>query len=561
MTIRRVRHIVLFLLAVFVVIVCIAAFFSSKWKVTSLSEKVQEINPDWEISTPSLIAPEGTIALQRTFSLEDLEATDGGPTVFFRTKNASVLVEVNGNYVYSYGRLGKQFVGSEPGAALHFLRLSRFYPAESFTVNIEFSPAFQPTEHGLFRHGAQRLITPKIYFGSKAACQQAYLKSCLLPALASLIIILLGGMYLLLTGTFWVFQKEYARHFCYWGIFSFIVGFGFFFESGMADVFIYSAFARYFLSTLMLAILPEFFLMYVQTSKLLPSYPRLSNFFIVQSIVNSFIVCICAFIPSLPFSYVRNYIIICHAIYLFFVIAIFLNDFVGLSKRPSIVFILVILTSVSLLIDFTLYLVPPYREDLFSLSRYTMLAYLLLRTIEAINEFYSTQILSAREEMYRTVIVRDTLTSVLTRPAFWRFQKDFFAKNTTINNRLTLILCEITNLKEINETDGFENGDEVLKTVSQILRLHFERQNVYRLDGSCFGVILIDIPNDVVLQNIEEIKKTMEDYNSASDLGTISLSISSGIFNTSQNKSFDTFLTQLQKELSEQRQQYVSKIK
>ena len=184
-----------------------------------------------------------------------------------------------------------------------------------------------------------------------------------------------------------------------------------------------------------------------------------------------------------------------------------------------------------------------------------------MRTVEVISDFYSTQILSAREDMYRTVVVRDSLTNVMTRSAFWRFQKDFFAKNKTINNRFTLVLCEIANLRNINDKEGFEEGDEVLKTVSQILRLHFVQENVYRLNGSCFGVVLIDIPYDVVTRNVEEIEKTMADYNSTQDFGTIQLAITVGMFNTVQDKSFDAFLSKMHQRLTEQSRSLLEKIK
>ena len=561
MNFRRMRHILLSLLTVCAVIVCVFAFFSRQWKTISLFEKTVSLNPGWDMVNPSPTSPEGTVAVERSFSLLELQSANGGTTLFFRTVNMRVVVRVNGNYLYSYGFLDKSYVGSECGSALHFVRLAHFYPGDNFTVNIEFSPAFQPKENGFFKHGRQTLITPEIYFGSKAACMQKYIGGCIVPALISFIIIMLGCLYLLLTGTFWFVQKQYTRNFCYWGVFSIIVGIGFFLESGFADLLIPHVFINYFASTLILAILPDLFLMYVRTSKLVASYTKMGTFFIWQSIANAFMVCVCAFIPSLPFSYVRDYIIITHAVYLFFVIAIILNDCAVRGRMPNLPSALIILTSVALLIDFTLYLFPPYRVDLFTFSRFFMLAYLILRTVEVISDFYSTQILSAREDMYRTVVVRDSLTNVMTRSAFWRFQKDFFAKNKTINNRFTLVLCEIANLRNINDKEGFEEGDEVLKTVSQILRLHFVQENVYRLNGSCFGVVLIDIPYDVVTRNVEEIEKTMADYNSIQDFGTIQLAITVGMFNTVQDKSFDAFLSKMHQRLTEQSRSLLEKIK
>ena len=321
----------------------------------------------------------------------------------------------------------------------------------------------------------------------------------------------------------------------------------------MADLFVPNAFLRYFAATFMLAILPEFFLMYVRTSKVVSYNTKLCNFFIMQSIVNAFIVIVCAFLPRLPFSYVRNYIIICHAVYLFFVIAMFVNNSVSLSQWPTIPSALVIVTSVMILVDFTLYLVPPYTSDLFAFSRYAMLLYLITRSVEVINDFFSTQILTAREEMYRTVVVRDSLTGVHTRPAFWHFQKEFFTKNAISNDRLSLVLCEILNLKQINEKNGYEEGDEALKTTSQILKLNFSSEQIYRINGSCFGVLLVDMDEDVIQKKIRAIEDIIDDYNSNQDLGDIRLALVTNVFSTSHYVSFDHFLTATQEKLNEYR--------
>ena len=551
------RHFSLSLLSVCVITVCVAALLSNRGKIASLYEKTSDLNPGWRMVTPSLTAPKGTIALERTFTVMELQSTNGDPTLFFRTNNTSVVIRVNGNYMYSYGTLGKSYVGNEYGSAIHFFRLSHFYPDDNFTVNIEFTPTFQYFANKIFSHGTQMLITPKIYFGSKASCLLSYIKTCFLPAAVSVVIILLGLLYLILTASFWFLHRQYTRNFCYWGIFSLIVGAGFFMESGMTDLLIPQTFIRYFASTFILAMLPEFFLMYIKTSKVVTYNTRLCNFFIMHSIANAFIVCICAFIPGLPFSYVRNYIIICHAVYLFFVIAMFVNNSVGLSKLPSIPSMLVIATSVMILVDFTLYLVPPYKDDIFAVSRYTMLAYLITRTVEVINEYFSSQILTAREEMYRSVIVRDSLTGVRTRPAFWHFQKDFFKTNTSVHERISLVLCEIVNLKLINEKNGYEEGDEALKTVSQILKLHFSQENVYRLDGSCFGVLLVDTPSDSITLKIAEIEKVIDDYNMSQDMGTIRLNMATSTYSAKRYDSFDAFLTDSFSELGNARKTFL----
>ena len=151
------------------------------------------------------------------------------------------------------------------------------------------------------------------------------------------------------------------------------------------------------------------------------------------------------------------------------------------------------------------------------------------------------------------MVVKDSLTGVFTRPSFWQRQKDLFAQNQSLDGRLSLLICELVNVKEINEKFGYEEGDEALKTVSQILKLNFSQENVFRLDGSCFGVLLLDMSEDTVRTRLEEMQEIITDYNNSQSTGMIRLCMENNVYYSHQAGSFDEFLTNTMQKLGEKR--------
>ena len=120
MNIRRARHSVIALILVFAAFVGVLAVLSNRWTTFSIYENVVDLDEGWSMVTPSPTAQKGAIAVERVFSVGELQSTGGGPTICFRTNNATVVVRVNGNYMYSYGLLGKKRIGNETGTCLHF---------------------------------------------------------------------------------------------------------------------------------------------------------------------------------------------------------------------------------------------------------------------------------------------------------------------------------------------------------------------------------------------------------------------------------------------------------
>jgi diguanylate cyclase (GGDEF)-like protein len=81
----------------------------------------------------------------------------------------------------------------------------------------------------------------------------------------------------------------------------------------------------------------------------------------------------------------------------------------------------------------------------------------------------------------------DALTGVLNRRAF---RARLAREAARPDAAFALILCDMDNLKRVNDTLGHEAGDLALRLLADALRTGLRRDDAYRLGGDEFAVVL-----------------------------------------------------------------------
>lgn len=100
--------------------------------------------------------------------------------------------------------------------------------------------------------------------------------------------------------------------------------------------------------------------------------------------------------------------------------------------------------------------------------------------------------------------MKDRLTDSLNHNSFVKMANDLREKQI---NTLGIMSFKINDLHQINVEYGIECGDEVLKSISNILKSKFDRNNVYRTEGDRFDVVSLDVDYNKFNKIVEEVKK------------------------------------------------------
>jgi diguanylate cyclase (GGDEF)-like protein len=105
---------------------------------------------------------------------------------------------------------------------------------------------------------------------------------------------------------------------------------------------------------------------------------------------------------------------------------------------------------------------------------------------------FANQAVAALQAADQTVRLRheathDTLTGLPNRRAFRRR----LAREIDVGEGFALVLCDMDNLKTVNDTHGHEAGDRALQTLAAALRSELRRSDeAYRVGGDEFAVVL-----------------------------------------------------------------------
>ena len=110
-----------------------------------------------------------------------------------------------------------------------------------------------------------------------------------------------------------------------------------------------------------------------------------------------------------------------------------------------------------------------------------------------------------KELEQETAATRDALTGVFNRAVFKYHVEMHMSENEELEDS-TLLLLDIDNFKQINDTYGHAEGDHVIKQLSNALMKTFRRKDLLgRFGGDEFMVFLKNVTNrEVINRRIEE---------------------------------------------------------
>ncbi|NQU13966.1 MAG: diguanylate cyclase [Desulfobacteraceae bacterium] len=119
---------------------------------------------------------------------------------------------------------------------------------------------------------------------------------------------------------------------------------------------------------------------------------------------------------------------------------------------------------------------------------------------------------NTRQELSKLSIT-DSLTGLYNRRHFYDRLNDEIARAQRLEHKLSLMLLDLDNFKQYNDTRGHLAGDDLLERVGDIIKSNI-RQGVdsgYRYGGDEFGVILVDADENICKNIGTRIEETILD--------------------------------------------------
>lgn len=175
----------------------------------------------------------------------------------------------------------------------------------------------------------------------------------------------------------------------------------------------------------------------------------------------------------------------------------------------------------------------PYYFPGFSISNFLILivALAVVGVLITLQTVLGKRILSSQLELYHNA-TRDQLTSAYNRAFFDEVLAYSFSNCKAQSRDLTLVICDVDDLKAINDTYGHLSGDTVIKKMGEGLLASCRRSDIVaRLGGDEFGMILYDVNSDeaqVVINKCKEyIRRAFGNgpFRMSASFGTADLSV------------------------------------
>jgi diguanylate cyclase (GGDEF)-like protein len=141
----------------------------------------------------------------------------------------------------------------------------------------------------------------------------------------------------------------------------------------------------------------------------------------------------------------------------------------------------------------------------------------------------------------------DGLTNLYNRRFFNETLSNTIAKSTRYNTSFALILFDLDYFKQINDTEGHDMGDTVLKHLAELLKKRIRKSDVIaRIGGDEFAIIAEETKINEAFELSEKLRKSVETENFPA---TSKLTISIGVAEYKTDDDLNTLFKRADKAL------------
>ncbi len=159
------------------------------------------------------------------------------------------------------------------------------------------------------------------------------------------------------------------------------------------------------------------------------------------------------------------------------------------------------------------------------------IGYLATATFTVLLTIFCALLVIRRQALaLREVAETDSLTGWKNRRALQERAAQGFSRARAAGRRLHFMLLDIDHFKAVNDRHGHAAGDEALRHVTRLIEHAMPgHQDLYRVGGEEFAVLLEDLPHDQALAEAQRIRQQVQEREMRTSTVPLRLTVSIGL--------------------------------
>jgi len=114
------------------------------------------------------------------------------------------------------------------------------------------------------------------------------------------------------------------------------------------------------------------------------------------------------------------------------------------------------------------------------------------------------------ENMLHNLATTDSLTGIYNRREFLRLAEGELARSRRYGDPLAMVMLDVDNFKQVNDTQGYHAGDQVLVQLANCISKNLRDIDIFgRLGGEEFAILLPMTNHTQALETAERLRKSL----------------------------------------------------
>lgn len=433
------------------------------------------------------------------------------PTHFTDTKSLSLYttcpnlsVYINGVRIYKYGYDSDYRFANNDGNTYHIIRLPQY--TEGKRITLEFTSGADPI------NGKISSVT----IGTKAAILLSIIQTHFFSFLLCCLIFGIGITYILIF-FFTKLKFQEGKSLLYLGLFALLISGWSATETKMLQFFIPYQYVENMIAYLTLMLSPIPYLLFLKGASH-SSHSRFINILATLCILNFLGTNTLVFCGL--FSYSALLLTTQLLVLLTMAATIYTITKELLYYRSSESYLLgcsILILLTAAVIDFLNHRINDSGDSSYAF-RIGLLLFLLLIGLSSVRKILHIVKMGINSHAIQKLAYVDLLTNIKNRNAYVK-EIDELNNELTEHNNIIVVMFDLNNLKEANDTFGHTYGDALIVAAAECIHASFDGYGIsFRIGGDEFATIVKDIYDSFFLECMVQLENRIQEYNQSHEV-------------------------------------------